>query len=270
MAVAALARGYQALGDPRFLDAARESAHFILTALRDDSGRLLRRYREGESAHKAYADDYAYLIWGALELYEASFESRWLAEAVRLQRQMLELFWDEKNGGFFYCGIDAEPLIVRDREIYDAATPSSNSVAAMNLLRLSYMTSNGEWRERAEQTIRAFSGLVSDFPSAHTHFLNAVDFAAGPVIEVTIVGDIQTEKTRELVEAAHRPFLPNRVLMLKGTTPDKVPSELASRFDTLPPAEADPVVYLCEGFMCREPMTDVAELTEALGCRQCR
>ena len=236
MAIAALARGYQALGDPRLLDAARASAHFILRTLRDASGRLLRRYRQGESAHKAYADDYAFLIWGAIELYEASFESRWLTEAVELQRQMLELFWDRENGGFFYSGVDAEPLIVRDREIYDAATPSSNSAAALNLLRLAYLTSNGEWQEKAEQLLRAFSRLVSDFPSAHTHFLNAVDFALGPVREVTIVGDPETERTQEFIRAVHRPFLPNRVLMLKGATPDKIPGELAPRFDILPPA----------------------------------
>lgn len=265
MAIAALAKGYQAMGDLRFLDAARAAAHFIFRNLRDDSGRLLRRHRQGESAHKGYADDYAFLIWGAIELYEASLESRWLTEAVGLQQQMLELFWDGENGGFFYCGADAESLIVRDREIYDAATPSSNSVAALNLLRLSYMTSNWEWLEKAERLLRAFSGLVTGLPTAHTQYLNAVDFTLGPIREVTIVGDPETERTRELVGAVHRLFLPNLLLTLKGTTPDRIPLELASRFNTLPSAGEKPVVYLCEGFLCREPMTTVEELKAALG-----
>jgi len=264
LAIAALAKGYQALGDPALLDAACASARFVLRTLRDDAGRLLRRYRQGEAAHKGYADDYAFLIWGTIELYEASFQAQWLSEAVRLQRQMLELFWDEEDGGFFYCGADGESLILRDRDVHDAATPSSNSVAALNLLRLSRMTGNTLWEEKADRLLRAFSGLVSDFPSAHAHFLNAVDFALGPVREIAIVGDPKAEGTRELIETVHRMFLPNRVLMLKGAAPDGVPEDLAPRLNALLPVDGKPTAYLCEGFTCREPLTDAAKLKAAL------
>lgn len=264
LAVAAFAKGYQALGDPAFLDAASASAHFVLENLRDDSGRLLRRYRQGEAAHKGYADDYAFLIWGIIELYEASFDARWFDEAVRLQRQMVELFWDKEDGGFFYSGIDGESLLVREREIYDGAAPSSNSVAALNLLRLARMTGDTSWEERADRLLRAFSGPVSGFPAAYTQFLGAVDFALCPTREIVIAGNPEHRETRRLIETVHRMFLPNHVLMLKGPAPEAVPRELAPRLDLLPPASGKPAVYLCEGFTCREPLADPDSLKAAL------
>ncbi len=140
--IAALAKGYQALHDPRHLQAAVRAADFILGSLRRDSGKLFRRYRHGDVAHPGCADDYAFLVWGLIELYESAFEVRYLEEALRIQQLMLELFWDEQEGGFYYTAHDGEQLIVRDKEIYDGAVPSSNSIAALNLLRLARMTGN--------------------------------------------------------------------------------------------------------------------------------
>ena len=147
--IAALARGYQALGDDACSRSAMEAADFILDAMRP-GGRLHRRYRKGEVAYPAYADDYAFLIWGLLELYESVFKLKYLEEAIRLQEQMTKLFEDRSEGGFFFSGLDSENMIVREKDIHDGAVPSSNSIAALNLLRLGRMTGNPAWEEQAD------------------------------------------------------------------------------------------------------------------------
>jgi len=168
--IAALAKGYQVLGDPKYAAAAGKAADFLLQTLRDPSGRLLRRYRDGHTAYRGFLDDYAFLVWGLLDLYEAVFDIRYLEEALRLNREMLELFWDETHGGCFFTPHDGEALIVRDKEIYDGAVPSGNSVAALNLLRLSRMTGDVSLEQQAERILQAFSGLVGDYPMAYTSF----------------------------------------------------------------------------------------------------
>jgi uncharacterized protein YyaL (SSP411 family) len=264
--IAALAKGYQALRDPRYLQAAARAADFILGSLRQDSGKLLRRYRQGEVAHPGCADDYAFLVWGLIELYESAFDVRYLEEALQLQRLMLDLFWDEQDGGFYYTAHDAEKLIVRTKEIYDGAVPSSNSIAALNLLRLARMTGNTAWEEKVERLFNAFFHLVADFPSAYTQFLNAVDFALGPNQEIVIAGDLGWETTRNMVDTVHKAFLPNRILMFRGMDEDAGKlGELAPFTATLRPRGNQPTVYLCENHACRAPITNLDELQRVLG-----
>ena len=159
--IAALAKGYQVLGDRAYADAARKAADFILETLRDPSGRLLRRYRRGHLAHRAYLDDYAFLVWGLVELYESIFDVCYLEEALRLNREMLELFWDDKDGGCFFAARDGEALIVRDKDLYDGAcrpgtllwcstccaSAASPVTSPWNKRRNKYyMSSRGWWR----------------------------------------------------------------------------------------------------------------------------
>ncbi len=213
--IAAMARGFQAMGDRACIDAAVKAADFILAGLRSDSGRLLRRYRHGDVAVTAYADDYAFLVWGLMELYQSVFDVRYLEEAVRLNREMLEIFWDEGNGGFYYTGSDSEPLIVREKDIFDGAVPAANAVAALNLLRLARMTGNTGLEATADRQLQAFSSLVGDYPSAHTQFLIAVDFAVGPSQEVVIAGAADHEDTRRMMAALRKGFSPNCVVLLR-------------------------------------------------------
>ena len=264
--IAALAKGYQALHDPRYLEAAARAADFILSSLRQDSGKLLRRYRHGEVAHPGCADDYAFLVWGLVELYESAFDVRYFAAALQIQQLMLDLFWDDEEGGFYYTAHDGEKLIVRDKEIYDGAVPSSNSIAALNLLRLARMTGNTAWEEKAERLFKAFFHLVSDFPSAYTQFLNAVDFALGPGQEIVIAGDLDQETARKMVEIVHAAFLPNRVLMFRGSGEDAEKlAALAPFTANLRPGGSQPTVYICEDRACRSPITNLDELQRALG-----
>ena len=263
--IAALAKGYQAFRDPLLYQTAARAADFILSAVSGDSGRLLRRYRQGDAAHSGYADDYAYLVWGLIELYESRFDLRYLEEALRLQQLMLDHFWDEKDGGFFFTAHDGEQLFVRDKEIYDGALPSSNSVAALNLLRLARMTGNTVWEEQADRMFKTFFHLVSDYPSAYTHFLHAVDFALGPSKEIVIAGDLGLELTQRIVEAVQSAFLPNRVLMHSGSGADEVKvAALVPFIEDLPLGDGQPTVYICEDFACRHPITIIDELKQVL------
>jgi uncharacterized protein YyaL (SSP411 family) len=263
--IAALAKGYQALRNPLYVRAAERAADFILGTLRQDSGKLLRRYRSGEAAHPGYADDYAFLIWGLIDLYEATFNLRFLEEALHLQQLMLDLFWDEQDGGFFYTAYDGEQLIVRDKEIYDGAVPSSNSVAALNLLRLARMTGNTAWEEKVERLFKAFFHLVSDFPSAYTQFLHAVDFALGPSQEIVLAGDLGQEETRNMVEAVHAAFLPNRVLMYRGIgEAARKLAGVAPFMSDLQPSDGQPTIFICQNYACRSPITALAELKQVL------
>lgn len=264
--IAALAKGYQVLRNEIYLTAAQRAADFILKFLRRGSGRLFRRYRQGEVANPAYMDDYAFMTWALIELYESTFDVRYLEESLQLNQQTMDLFWDEQDGGFFYTAQDSESLIVRDKEIYDGATPSSNSIAALNLLRLGRMTGLSELENHADRLFKRFSAMVADYPSAYTQFLNAVDFAVGPSQEIVIAGSAEHEKTRSMVEVLHKAFSPNRVLMLKDSGEQgRRLAALASYAEDLKQVGSEPTVYVCENFACQSPITDVETLKSTIG-----
>ena len=177
--IAALARAGSVLEETRYTEAAERAVALIFSKLRREDGRLLARYRDGEAAFPAYLDDYAFVTWGLLELYEATFAPRYLRDALELTHQALELFWDQENGGFFFYGEDAEQLIIRPKEIYDGALPSGNSVMLLNLLRLARLTGDGALSDKAERQVRTFAGEVADNPRP-VHFMSGLDFYLGP------------------------------------------------------------------------------------------
>lgn len=178
--IAALATAARALDNSAYVQAARRAADFILEKMRDSNGRLQRRYRLGEAGLSAHVDDYAFLIWGLIELYESTLEAKYLDTALDLNADFVDRFWDKQSGGFFFTAEDGEKLLVRTKEIYDGATPSGNSVAAMNLAQLSKITGAPELESLASSVGQAFAGTVRQFPSAYTHFLLHVDFIIGP------------------------------------------------------------------------------------------
>jgi hypothetical protein len=258
--IAALARGCQALGEDACSRSATEAADFILDAMRP-GGRLHRRYRKGEIAHPAYADDYAFLIWGLLDLYETVFEIRYLEEAIRLQEQMTKLFEDRSEGGFFFSGLDSENMIVREKVIYDGAVPSSNSVAALNLLRLGRMTGDAAWEEQASLLINSFATQVRLFPPAYTCFLQAVDFSVGPVREIVIAGSPPAAQTKQMIDSVHRLYLPNRVVLLKGDEPESARlTRLAAYTASMHAGNNGPAAFVCEKYRCGKPALTVEEL----------
>jgi uncharacterized protein YyaL (SSP411 family) len=217
-------------------------------------------------AHRGYADDHAFLVWGLLELYEASQDLRYFQEALKVHGQMMDLFWDRDEGGFFYTAEDNEALIVRDKDLYDGALPSSNSVGLLNLLRLSRMTGNTEWEEKAQDLLKRFSEMVGDFPAGYTQFLNALDFALGPTREIVIAGNLEDPATKEMLQAVHGLFMPNRVLMLcpQEDGSSRKLAALAPFVEPLRAVDGKPTAYVCENYACSRPVTDVDALKAML------
>ncbi|GAB7056049.1 MULTISPECIES: thioredoxin domain-containing protein [unclassified Paenibacillus] len=264
--IMALAKAAKALDNPEYADAAKKAAAFILTKLRREDGRLLARYRDGESAYLGYADDYAFLVWGLIELYEATFEPDYLRQAVELNDEMLRLFWDEAKGGLFFYGEDGEQLFTRPKEIYDGAMPSGNSAAALNLQKLSRYTYNAALSQKAEQQLKAFAGSVERYPSGHALFLMAVDFAYGAPTEIVIAGDPVKDDTQAMIREVRQSFLPNALTILR--TSDPAVAEETGRLIPLVqdklPLGGRATVYVCENYACQSPVSDLEELRELL------
>jgi len=191
--IAALAKGAKAFNDPKYSDAASRAVDFILNNLRDNNGRLLHRYREGEAGIMANIDDYAFLVWGLIELYEATFDVRYLQTALELNNESITHFWDDENGGFYFTPDDGEELLVRQKEINDGAIPSGNSVAMLNLLRLGRITADANLEQKASQIGNVFSKSVKRYPAGFTQFMVGLEFGLGPSYEVIIAGDSKAE-----------------------------------------------------------------------------
>mgnify|MGYP001821892604 FL=1 len=186
--IAALAMGARILNKSEYENAARKAADFILSKMRDQNGRLYHRFRDGELAVEAHANDYAFLIHGLLSLYQTTYDLAFAEEAQALQEIMMERFWDEENGGFFSTPNDSDELPVRPKELYDGAIPSANSVALSNLVFLFRLTGDPSWQKRAEAQIRAFAGTLKSQPQAFSYFLCALDFALRPGHDTTTDG----------------------------------------------------------------------------------
>ncbi|HXZ30054.1 MAG TPA: thioredoxin domain-containing protein, partial [Dehalococcoidia bacterium] len=212
--IAALAKGAQAFDEPEYAEAACGTADFILGNMRKASGRLWHRHRGEWTGVEANLDDYAFLVWGLIELYEATFDTSHLEFALELTSDMVRHFWDEEGGGLYLTPDDGESLLVRKKEIYDGAIPSGNSVAMLNLLRLGRMTGNSDLEEKAAKIGRAFSGSVKQSPAAHSQLMVALDFGIRPCYEVVIAGNARAKDTKAMVKALRIRFLPNKVVLL--------------------------------------------------------
>ena len=260
--IAAFAKGAQVFDDPNYAEAAKHATDLILNEMRNSDERLLHRYREGQAGILAYLDDYAFFIWGLLELYEATFEVNYLKTALDLNKDLIDHFWDEDLGGFYFTADDGEDLLIRNKEAYDAAIPSGNSVAMLNLLRLSRITSNSDFEEMAMKLMRAFSNEIKKSPSAYTNFLCAVDFGIGPSYEVVISGDSGSDDTKKMLEAIRSQFIPKKVIILR---PVENPEEIDSitgftEYQNM--IEGKATAYVCQNHACKSPTTDVNEMLE--------
>ena len=260
--IAALSKAARALDKPAYAEAAAKAAEFLLRELRREDGRLLARYRDGEAAFLGYVDDYAFLVWGLIELYETTFELRYLREAVQLNAEMLRLFGDEEKGGLFFYGSDAEQLLTRPKEIYDGAMPSGNAAAALNLLRLSRLTYDAKLSQAADEQLQAFAGAVASYPPGHALTLAALDFAYGEASEIVIAGDpAKPRDTETMLRTVQRQYLPNALLILHppGAAGEEVRKLIPLVQDKLP-LGGQATAYVCQNFACQAPTQDLEEL----------
>ncbi|MDP3704207.1 MAG: thioredoxin domain-containing protein [Candidatus Omnitrophota bacterium] len=262
--IASLAYGAATLDDPRYLEAARRAADFVLTSLRRD-GVLLRRYREGDARYPGTLEDYAFFSYGLLELYEASFDPRYLAEAKALATQMLTRFWDDAQGGFFLRSREESALIVRAKDAHDGATPSGNSMALHVLLRLGRLTGDDRLETAGRRALETFAATVARVPFGFPQLLMAWDFALGPTKEIVIAADSSVPEAAALVRTVRERFLPRAVTLLHP------PGNAGAAIEALVPyvkpqglIGGKPAVYVCEQFVCRLPATTVAEVQDRL------
>lgn len=256
--IAALARAAQVTENRRYLQAAGRAADFVLTKLRTQDGRLVKRYRNGESGLPAHLDDYAMVTWGLIELYEAGLEIRHLEEAVRLQELTIAEFWDSTSGGFFFS--TSGETIIAIKELYDGATPSGNSVAAMNLLRLSRMTGRADWEEKSAAIGRVFSKNLTGAPMAHTHYLQTLLFH--PSREIVVVGE--PDASADMIRAIRRNAGPHHVILLKTAANAEALTRLAPFTEGQSMQDGKTTVYVCENFACRAPTTNVKKVIDLL------
>jgi uncharacterized protein YyaL (SSP411 family) len=259
--IAALARGARVLIEPKYAESAKHAVAFILDQMRRKDGRLLHRYRDGEAKITAHLDDYAFMVWGLIELYEATFEARYLKTALELNADMLKHYWDQHAGGLFFTPADGEKLIVRKKELYDGAVPSGNSVAMFNLLRLSRLTADSALDDKADKIGRAFSEQVKQFPSGYTQLLVSVDFAIGPSYEIVIVGHTGAEDTSKMIRALDSRFIPNRVTLFRPSdhkSPDIL--SITEFINSYLSMDSKATAYVCLENACKTPTTDTKEM----------
>jgi hypothetical protein len=264
--IAALARAAIVLEHDQYGKAARKAANFILHRMKKD-GRLLHRFRDGDAAFKGSLEDYAFFVWGLRELYEWDFDLAHLKAAVELNAEMLEHFWDKEQGGLFFTPDDGEELLMRQKEVYDGAIPSGNSVAALNLLRLGLLTGEQKLAEKARKLMKAFSAEIDSFPAAHANMMIALDLSMGPSCEIVIVGDEDKEDTKAMLMALNSRFVPNKVVLFKapGEKGDAL-AELAPFTKDMKMIDGKATAYVCTGGSCKQPVTDTEKMLEQLKC----
>ncbi|MFX1456263.1 MAG: thioredoxin domain-containing protein [Promethearchaeota archaeon] len=263
--IVALAKGAVAFKDNKYLKVAKKGIDFIFSNLVTKEGNLLHRFKDGVSEINGYLTDYSFLIWALIELYEATFDIFYLKSAIELHHQQIEKFWDDQIGGFYFTANDSEELLTRQKEIYDGAIPSGNSIATLNLLRLSFLTGDTDLEEKAEILNRVFSEKLKANPLAYTQFLVAIDFALGPTYSLVIGGDTEADDTKTMINAVNNAYIPNKVFILRKTEQQRPEidnySNFVQFFDNL---EGKATAYVCINKTCKPPTHEVNKMLEYL------
>ena len=261
--IAAMAIGGRVLQNEVYSHAAEKAAEFILSRLIREDGRLLARYRDGDAAYPAYVDDYAFFIWGLIELYETTYKPKYLKKSIALNHDMTKLFWDDKSGGLFLYGSDSEQLITRPKELYDGATPSGNSVAALNFIRLARMTGQHEFEEKAYKMFTLFGSSVQRMARGYAFSLTAMLFSISKPKEVVVVANSNNTDTENMLNIIREDFRPFTMSIFYS---DKFKGlkELVPLIENYKPIEGRTTAYVCENFACQAPITDIKEFREIL------
>jgi uncharacterized protein YyaL (SSP411 family) len=249
-----------------YREVAVKNAEFLLAHLRRD-GRLLRTHKGGESKLNGYLEDYAFLIDGLLALYEATFELRWFEEARALTETMIEQFWDEAGGGFFFTSRDHEALISRTKDFYDNATPAGNSAAAHVLLRLALLAGEARHRQLAEQILRTMKSAMLRAPSAFGHLLCALDLDLASPYEIAIIGAREATDTDALLRTVFSRYLPNKVVALAAPGEGQA-GRAIKLLEGRAQVDGKVTAYVCRNYYCEAPATDAAQLAAQLASRQ--
>jgi uncharacterized protein len=263
MMIGALAEGYRALGDERYLKAAARGAEFVMTRLWDGHA-LKRSYKDGVARFNGYLEDYALFAGSLIDLYEASFQSRYLELARTMADAILERFLDAEKGGFFFTSANHERLITRSKAVFDGSTPSGNSAAVMALLRLHGYTGEERYFAEARRTLSLLRSFVEQQPFAFSHMLEAVDLYQRGAAEIVIVGDRGTAVWEEWIDRLGLLYLPNRALFLadpRASASGFVPEAVRGKSQV----DGKLTAYVCRERTCTAPITSFEALRGELG-----
>ncbi len=264
--IASLAIASQVFNNEKYSSAAMEAVGFIFENDYNE-GRLLHRYRKGEANIKGNLDDYSFMIWGLLELYSATFDVKYLSAAIELNQTVIEHFWDDENGGFYFTADDTEIVLMREKKTYDNATPSGNSVEMMNLIKIARLTEDPNLEEMAVKTERSFSENIKRAPTAHTQFLAAVDYELGPSFEVVVVGKPRTQDTEEMIRAINKNYIPNKVVIFKDTDKPIEVNKIATSLKYKGSVNDRATAHICSSGSCKIPTNDISEMLKLLGIK---
>jgi uncharacterized protein YyaL (SSP411 family) len=256
--IAALAKTSQVLGEQKYSQIASETADFLLKHMRGENGLLYHRFAKGERAIEGFLDDYAFFVYGLIELYQTNFKEEYLQAAADLTKTMMTKFWDEKNGGFYQTQ-NSEAAMPRIKQLYDGAVPSGNSVALQDLLWLSRLTNEPTYDTMALQMTRTFAQEIEGAPEAYTFFLSATDFLIGPSYSVTLVGDLKEKDTSEMLNALRKHYLPTTVITFK------YPSKAGLGYQQI---DGKATAYVCQNQTCLPPTNSLKVMLEQLGVKQ--
>jgi len=261
--IAAFAKAGVAFDSQELIEAAEKSAQFIFENLTDEKGRMKKRFRIGVSGLDAHLDDYAFFVWGLLELYEATFNIQYLQKAIQLSEIMVAEFWNESSGGFYLGSDKTEALIVRSITGYDGAIPSGNSIAAMNLLKLTRITGDVKWAEMADKTFNVFSNEIERAPTGFTSMVTAFLFESDHPKEIVIVGSGKDPETWAALDRIKSTYNPNKVLLFKDIDDtERELSPLAKWTATQQTIDNKTTFYVCQDFACKIPTTDIKQAIE--------
>ena len=262
--ISAMAQAYQVSAEGRYLEAAQAAAGFISSRMVQD-GVLYRRYKDGEVGIRAFLEDYAFLIDGLLDLYESDFDRRWLELALKLGKEMVASFWDEKNGAFFSTAEHHEKLILRRKEFYDGALPSGNSVALLDLLRLQEFTGDKVFEEPVKVFKKLAAGLVEKFPHMHPQLSCAIEYVLFDPLEIVVCGPAEDPVTRAMLKEIRGRFLPAKVVVHVSTAEAATAlSSLVPLTEAKIPIGGKPTAFVCRNRVCKLPARNLASLKRQL------
>ncbi len=263
--ISAFARAYQILKEEKYLSAALKATRFITKSLYNKEAKALhRRYRDGEARFNGSLQDYAFLIQGLIDLYETSFDVHWLTTAINLTKQQIRLFWDETDGGFFDSQSNDSTLLVRMKEDYDGAEPTGNSITVLNLLRLAHITSNNDWKLKAEQTLNLFGSSLSTHPHVLPQMLVALDWMLSTPKEIILVGTTNSEETQLLLNEIHSRYIPYKVLLIVDEKNRPSLEKILPFIKDMHPIDGKATAYICKNFACQLPTSDISVVREQL------
>ncbi len=264
--IAALARAGRSLDDPGSIAMAEQATQFVIEKMIDSDCRLWRRFRQGEAEINGFLEDYAFLIWGLIELYQTVFDAQYLERALCLSRFVIRQFGDKRNGGFYHTGAMAEKLIIRSKNAYDNAIPSGNSIMAMNLARLGRLTGDLKLEALAWETVRAFGSQILPHPNGFMQMLQTVDYLNGPSCEIVVAGPYQAHDTLALLKVINQGYRPDQVILqVPGRKNDAIPiADLVPALKDYHPVDTKATAWVCSNYKCNQPVTEPGRLGEML------